>query len=322
MAKSGTVEGRGIVLQEAGGGRLVVGIPAYNEEKSIAKVVMKTKKYADKVVVCDDGSSDFTGSIAEALGAEVIRHEENCGYGAALQSLFNRARDLEADVLVTLDADGQHRPGEIPSLVKPILQGKADVAIGSRFLRGKRKDKESVRSWYRRLGIKLITNMSNAASKFGLEDAQSGFRAYNRQALKTLSTLEDGMGASVEILLQARTHGLRVKEVSTTCNYDGVENSKNSVRHGASVLMTLLKLVVEDRPLIYLGLPGILSLILGTLFGVWMLRSYAMEQRIITNQALAAMAFVLIGFFFLSTAITLYAIQRVAKRANQNQGNH
>lgn len=321
MAKSETVERKEIVLQEMGGGRLVVGIPAYNEEKSIAKVVMNARKYADEVVVCDDGSSDFTGPIAEALGAEVIRHEENCGYGAALQSLFDRARDLEADVLVTLDADGQHRPGEIPSLVKPILQGEADVAIGSRFLRGKHKDKESVRSWYRRLGIKLITNASNAASKFGLEDAQSGFRAYNRQALKALSTLEDGMGASVEILLQARTHDLRVKEVSTTCNYDGVENSKNSVRHGASVLMTLLKLMVEDRPLVYLGLPGILSLVLGTFFGVWMLRSYAMEQRIITNQALAAMAFVLIGFFFLSTAITLYAIKRVAKKANQNQGN-
>jgi len=299
------VEGKGMVLQDMGGGRLVVGIPAHNEEKFIAKVVMKAKKYADKVVVCDDGSSDFTGSIAEGLGAEVIRHEENCGYGAALQSLFDRARDLEADVLVTLDADGQHRPEEIPSLVKPILQGKADVAIGSRFLRGKHKDKESVRSWYRRLGIKLITNASNAASKYDLEDAQSGFRAYNRQALKTLSTLEDGMGASVEILLQARTHGLRVKEVSATCNYDGVENSKNSVRHGASVLTCLLKLVVEDKPMVYLGLPGILSLILGTFFGVWMLRLYTVEQRIVTNWALASMAFVLIGFFFLSTAITL-----------------
>lgn len=322
MAKIETVEGKGMVLQDMGSGRLVVGIPAHNEEKSIAKVIMNAKKYADKVVVCDDGSSDFTGPIAEALGAEVIRHEENCGYGAALQSLFERARDLEADILVTLDADGQHRPEEIPSLVKPLLQGKADVAIGSRFLRGKRKDKESVKSWYRRLGIKLITNASNATSKFGLEDAQSGFRAYNHQALKALSTLEDGMGASVEILLQARTQGLRVKEVSATCNYDGVENSKNSVRHGASVLMTLLKLVVEDRPLVYLGLPGILSLVLGIFFGAWMLRSYAMEQRIITNQALAAMAFVLIGFFFLSTAITLYAIKRVTKRANQNKGNH
>jgi len=316
VAKSGTVEGKGIVLQEAGGGRLVVGIPAYNEEKSIAKVIMKTKKYADKVVVCDDGSSDFTGSIAEALGAEVIRHEENCGYGAALHSLFDRARDLEADVLVTLDADGQHRPEEIPSLVKPILQGEADVAIGSRFLRGKRKDKESIRSWYRRLGIKLITNASNAASKFGLQDAQSGFRAYNRHALKALSTLEKGMGASVEILLQARTHGLRVKEVSATCNYDGVENSKNTVRHGASVLMSLLKLVVEDKPLVYLGLPGILSLILGTFFGAWMLQIYAAERQIITNIALASIAFILIGFFALSTAITLYAISRLAKKTN------
>lgn len=315
MAESGMVKGKGI-LREVGDGWVVVGIPAYNEEKSIAKVVIQAKKYADKVVVCDDGSSDFTGAIAEALGADVIRHEVNCGYGAALQSLFSRAKELEADVLVTLDADGQHMPEEIPSLMKPILQGEADIAIGSRFVRGEKKGKEGVRSRYRRLGIRLITKMSNTASKFSLEDAQSGFRAYNRQALKILSTLEEGMGVSVEILLHASRHHLRVKEVSATCNYDNVESSKNTIRHGTSVLMTLLKLVVEDRPLVYLGLPSILSLALGMVFGVWMLRSYAVDHRIITNLALASMTFVFIGFFFLSTAITLYAIQRVAKRAN------
>jgi glycosyltransferase involved in cell wall biosynthesis len=322
LAKSERLEGKEIVLQKRGGEQLLVGIPAYNEEKSIAKVIMKARKYADRVVVCDDGSSDLTGPIAEAMGAEVIRHEENCGYGVALQSLFDRARDLNVDVLVTLDADGQHRPEEIPSLVRPILQGEADVAIGSRFLRDEWENKESVKSWYRRLGIGLITRVSNAASELSLKDAQSGFRAYSRRALKTLSMLEGDMGASVEILLQANKHDLRVKEISATCNYDDVKSSKNPVRHGASVLMSLLKLVVEDRPLVFLGLPGTLSLILGMFFGVWMLRSYAIERRIITNIALASIAFVLIGFFFLSTAITLYAIQRVAKRVNQNKRNH
>ncbi len=320
MAKSKTVEGKEIMLEENVSELLVVGIPAHNEEKSIAKVVLEAKKYADKVVVCDDGSSDLTGSIAEALGAEVIRHEENFGYGVALRSLFERARDLGAEILVTLDADGQHRPEEIPSLVTPILQGEADLAIGSRFLCGERKGKRTVESWYRRLGIRLITKVSNAASRSDLKDAQSGFRAYNRQALAALSMLEAGMGASVEILLQARNNGLRITEVAATCNYDSRESSKNTVRHGASVLMSLLKLVVEDKPLIFLGLPGILSLISGTFFGVWMLRSYAVTHRIIISLALASMTFVFLGFFFLSTAITLYAIQRVVKRANQR--NH
>jgi len=313
-------EGRELAVQEVRGGPLVVGIPAYNEEKSIAKVVMKAREYADKVVVCDDGSSDLTGAIAEALGADVIRHETNCGYGVALQSLFSRARALEADVLVTFDADGQHRAEEIPSLVKPLLQGDADVVIGSRLLREHRGEK--VGAWYRRAGVRLITKVSNATSKLRLKDAQSGFRAYNGHALDCLSMTEEGMGASVEILLQAKKHALKVKEVSATCNYDDVANSSHPIRHGASVLMSLLKLIVEDKPLVYLGLPGVLSLVLGTFFGVWMLRLYAVEHRIPTNWALASMTFVFMGFFFLSTAITLYAIQRVVKRSDRNQRNH
>ncbi len=320
MARSEVEEGRELAFQEVSSGPLVVGIPAYNEEKSIAKVVMKAREYTDKVVVCDDGSSDLTGAIAEALGAEVIRHKENCGYGVALQSLFDRARELEAVALITLDADGQHMVEEIPSLVQPVLQGEADVVIGSRLLHENRG--EQTGPWYRRAGIRLITKVSNAASELSLKDAQSGFRAYNCHALDCLSMSEEGMGASVEILLQARKRGLRVKEVSTTCNYEDVKSSNHPVRHGAGVLMSLLRLVVEDRPLVFLGLPGVLSLILGTFFGVWMLRLYGVEHKIATNWALASMTFVFMGFFFLSTAITLYAIQRVAKRSDRNQRNH
>ena len=113
---------------------MVVGIPAFNEEKTIARVVLEARKYADIVVVCDDGSSDLTGEIAENLGAVVIHHEHNCGYGAAMQSLFKKARELKADVLVTLDSDGQHNPAEIPRLVKPIEDGDAEVVLGSRFV--------------------------------------------------------------------------------------------------------------------------------------------------------------------------------------------
>ena len=317
MARSKVEEGREWAPQEVSDGPLVVGIPAYNEEKSIARVVMTARKYADKVVVCDDGSSDLTGAIAEALGAEVLRHDENCGYGVALQSLFSRARELEADVLVTFDADGQHMAEEIPSLVTPLLQGEADVVIGSRLLDEQKRAK--VGAWYRRAGVRLITKVSNATSKLRLKDAQSGFRAYNCHALNCLSMSEEGMGASVEILLQAKKHGLRVKEVSATCNYDDVENSENPVRHGASVLMSLFKLIVEDKPLACLGLPGAISLGLGIFFSIWTLRSYTVQHRIVTNLALAAMAFVLIGFFFLSAAITLYAIQRVEERIKPSQ---
>ncbi len=122
---------------------IVVGIPAFNEEKTIARVVLGAQKYSHIVVVCDDGSQDLTAEIAERLGAVVVCHEKNLGYGAALQSLFKRARELNADVLVTLDSDGQHDPEQIPRLVKPIEEGVAEVVLGSRFMDQKRNSRNA-----------------------------------------------------------------------------------------------------------------------------------------------------------------------------------
>jgi len=296
---------------------VVVGIPAFDEEKTIAKVVLESQKYADKVVVCDDGSSDLTGEIALRLGAEVVRHETNLGYGAAIQALFNRARELGADVLVTLDGDGQHDPRDIPNVVEPIKNGAADVTVGSRFID---KHLSSVMPWYRRAGIKFISRLAASANntKHGVQDAQSGFRAYSGKCLDKLVVAENGMGASAEILINARKQGFRIKEVAASCNYsNGVRNHvHNPVRHGASVVMSIVKLVVEDKPLLLLGIPGILFLAAGTFFGTWMLQIYGTQNYIETNIALASLAFVLIGFFMLSTGITLYAIARLAERMN------
>jgi len=299
---------------------VVVGIPAFNEEKTIGRVVLEAQKYADRVVVCDDGSVDFTGEIAERLGAEVVRHERNLGYGAAIQTLFRRARQLNADVLVTLDADGQHDPREIPKVAKPIVDGAADVVIGSRFVDGR-----LARSmpWYRRAGVKFITRLLNNSAKHGVNDAQSGFRAYSRKSLGTLKVFEDGMGVSVEILINAKKHGLKVCEVSCSCDYgEGVETStRNPLRHGVDVVMSIVRLVVEERPLTVLGIPGMTFLFVGAVFGVWMLQIYASEHHIVTNVALASITFILLGFFLLSTAITLYAIGRLAKKTSSEREN-
>ena len=295
---------------------VVVGIPAFNEENSIARVIMEAQKFADAVVVCDDGSSDLTAEIAERLGADVVRHEQNSGYGSAIRSLFERAREFGADILVTLDADGQHNPAEIPNVVKPITAGKADVVIGSRFIKANGTTEMPL---YRRMGAKLITKMVNGSSKNGVSDAQSGFRAYNRDAIDCLSLVEVGMGASVEILLEANRHDLKIYEVPSTCKYengDVATSTENPVSHGVGVVMSIVRLIVEERPLTILGLPGLLCLVAGVLFGVWMLRVYAVAQVIETNIALASIGFVLISFFMLSTAIMLYAISRLSKKMN------
>lgn len=293
---------------------VVVGIPAFNEETMIARVVLEAQKYADVVVVCDDGSSDATGAIAKRLGADVVHHRQNLGYGASIKSLFKRARELNADVLVTLDADGQHNPEEIPKVVKPIAQDMADLVIGSRFIET-RGTKEM--PFYRQLGAKLITKLVNGSSKNGISDAQSGFRAYNRQALEQLSPFEDGMGASVEILLKANKHDLKICEVPSTCKYHNCDvstSTEHPFTHGIGVIMSIIRFIVEEKPLTVLGIPGLLCLFAGLGFGVWMLQIYAIEQHIVTNIALASISFTLIGIFTIFTAITLYELSRLKLR--------
>lgn len=298
---------------------VVAGIPAYNEEKSIAKVVLGAQKHAYVVVVCDDGSADMTGDIAERLGAVVIRHSENLGYGAALQTLFEKARQLDADVLVTLDSDGQHDPAEIPRLVKPIADGVTEVVLGSRFV-----DKIGTADMpvYRQLGVKVITRLSNGSGKNAVSDSQSGFRAYSKAAIeKLVGMTENGMSASIELLRSVKRSGLTVCEVPISCKYAdslGLKTStKNPLSHGVGLIMSLVRLVVEEHPIRYLGIPGIISLAVGALFGVWMMDIYAVKHQIITNLALASIAFVFIGFFMISTSITLYAIARISAKNNK-----
>ena len=307
---------KGAVLDEKP--LVVIGIPAYNEERSIATVVLDAQKYADVVVVCDDGSSDSTGEIAERLGAIVVRHDVNKGYGAAVQSLFKETKRVSADILVTLDGDGQHDVSKTSLLIQPILDDKADVVIGSRFLDGMQKNGGNGLPFYRRLGIKAITKLTTAASRCNVTDAQNGCRAYSRTALEKLSLLENGMGVSVEVLLKAKEQGLRLVEVPLECDYSGVEktSTQNPFRHGASVVWSLVRLIVEERPLVFLGIPGIILLAIGMFFGIWMLQIYSVGRQIVTNIALASMAFMLMGFFALSTAITLYAILRLAEKTN------
>lgn len=300
---------------------MVACIPAFNEERTVAKVVIEAMKYVGKVIVVDDGSGDMTGEIASRLGAEVIRHDKNLGYGASIKSLFSRARELNADVIITLDADGQHDTNDIPLLAAPVLDNKADIVIGSRFLIKNGNGKTNGVPAYRELGIKAITRLAEAASNSELSDAQSGFRAYSRKALDSLSLFEDGMGLSVEVLMEAKKHDLTVLEVPTRIDYSGsAKTSKsNPLNHGASVIMSIIRLVVEERPLVFLGIPGATSLLIGVLFGVWMLQVYAIEHQITTNVALASMSFVLIGLFALFTSIVLYSINRLMQKANNSK---
>lgn len=296
---------------------IVAGIPAYNEEKTIARVILLTKKHVNKIVVCDDGSTDFTADIAESLGAIVIKHEKNKGYGAALRNLFQKARALDADVFVTLDGDGQHDPEEIPRIIKPLEDGDADITIGSRFLAEQKNDLPV----YRRVGVKVITKMSNGQHENKISDAQSGFRAYNRKAIQSLALLENGMGVSAEILLRARDKGLRIEEIPATIKYKGLETSThNPWRHGLSVITTILRLVVEERPLFYLGIPGTVLFVGGLAFGVNFYYNY-IRGRFLSNDLFVAIALLLFGSLALMTSVNLYAIIRLSERQAERRSS-
>ncbi len=287
---------------------IVACIPAYNEEETIARIILLTKNYVDTIIVCDDGSTDLTGEIASGLGAILIKHTHRMGYGAAIQDLFNEAQKLGADIIISLDGDGQHDPNEIPELIEPIINGNADLVVGSRFLGGDNNHIPRLR----RIGIDAITRLTRVASGIKLGDAQSGFRAYSIDALGVLELSENGMGSSTEILLKAAKADLRIVEVPVTIRYEGLNTSThNPLSHGIDVISSIIRLVIERRPLMYLGIPGIIILFVGIFFGIWMMQIYLNQHYIITNIALASLSFILIGFFIIFFAITLYSLSKL-----------
>ena len=185
---------------------ILVCIPAFNEEHIIDKVIKNCQKYADKVVVCDDGSDDKTSEIADSAGADVIRHAKNFGKGEALQSLFKFARHSNFDIIVTIDGDGQFLPEEIPKLVKGIESGESDIVIGYRF------DDAQEMPNYRKFGNKMLDKMTNIVAELSVRDTQSGFRAYSKNIINLIDFKKKGFGADAEILVSAAKNGARISE--------------------------------------------------------------------------------------------------------------
>ena len=288
--------------------KITIGLPAYNEEKNIASVITKLKKITDSIIVCDDGSSDMTSEISKNLGAVVISHKKNMGYGAALRTIFQKSVELDSDILVTFDADGQHRIEDINKILQPLKNNEADVVIGSRFL-----DNESKVPNYRKIGIKVITQVTNASLKKKLTDSQSGFRAYNKQALTQISPSEMGMGISTEILIKASSKGLRIAEIPITILYHDDTSTHNPVSHGTSVLVSTIKFTSIEHPLKFYGIPSIIFLIIGSAFTYSAVQWYVEIGRLNTNLTLIGAGAILIGLVLLISAILLYSLVSIVR---------
>ena len=288
--------------------KIFIGIPAYNEEKNIAGILVQLKKKYDNIIVCDDGSDDLTSEISKELGVTVIEHNRNLGYGAGIRSIFLKAKEMNADILVTFDADGQHRIEDIDSIVKPIINNRSDIVIGSRFL-----SKNSSMPKYRKIGIKTITSITNSSMGKKLSDSQRGFRGYNKKVLEVITPSELGMGVSTEILIKASKNKFRINEVPIIVSYEGETSTHNPVSHGVSVILSTIKFTSIEHPLKFYGISGMLFLGIGLFFLFWTLQLFTESGKIITNISLIGIGGIVIGILLLVTATILYSIINVVR---------
>jgi glycosyltransferase involved in cell wall biosynthesis len=285
-------------------------IPAYNEENVITDVIKRTSKYVDKVVVCDDGSVDKTAKIAKEAGAEIIKHEKNLGKGASMKSLFNYAKKSGADVIITIDGDGQFIPEEIPKLLRPIIENKYDIVIGYRF------DDDTEMPQYRKIGNKFLDKMANIASELPFRDTQSGFRAYSKRAVDLIDFKSEGFGVDAEILVDASGKGLKITEEKVTVIYNtgGKTSTKNPVSHSFEVLTSLIELIAIRHPLRYLGIPGFILMIIGAVFAVFVISTFNETRYFSIPSTLVAVGSVLTGLMLLLMSVVLFSIGRILRR--------
>ena len=283
--------------------KVVAVIPAYNEERFIGSVVLKARKYVGDVLVVDDGSTDATVEVAEAAGAIVVRHERNQGKGVALNTGFHKAQGLEPEAVITLDGDGQHLAEQIPLVLTPILRGEADIVVGSRYL-----ERKSCVPLHRIWGHRVFTFLTNQAAGVPVTDSQSGFRAFSRQAMEAIRF--SSRSFSVESEMQFIAHGCHLKmvEVPITICYED-KPKRSVIAHGLIVLSGILRLVGQYRPLLFFGVPGMLTLLAGLAWGARVVEIYRRLQTLAVGYALVSVLLSILGSLSLFTGIILHSVR-------------
>lgn len=219
--------------------KIIIVIPAYNEEKTIANVIGDAQGISDEVIVINDASFDRTKTIAQHMGAMVYSHVINLGLGAALITGFTAALKYGADIVVTMDADGQHRAHDAQNLIKEIAEGTADVVIGSRLLY---KNGDSM-PFVRRIYNYIANGITYIAGGARTSDSQSGLRAFSRYALEKIQLKSQRMEVSTEFFREIKRNNLQLKEVPIRAIYTTYSLSKG--QSFMTGIKTLFRLIIN-----------------------------------------------------------------------------
>lgn len=293
-------------------GPIIALIPAYNEQRFIGSLVLAVRAYVDHVVVVDDGSRDRTTEIAQLAGATVVQHAVNQGKAAGVNSGFAYVRQLNPAVVVMLDGDGQHNADDIPQVIAPVLEGRADLVVGSRFL--------SIKSdipAYRQVGQHGLTLITNVASGVRIGDSQSGFRAFSARALQGLSFGQGGFSIESEMQFLAREHKLQLVEVPISVVY--AERAKrNPVAHGLEVVNGVLRLVGQIRPLLYFGLMGSGIGMMGASLGLYVVNIYARTQQLAIGYALLTVMLIVLAMLLFFVGVVLHSMRGMILELKRN----
>lgn len=247
--------------------KVVITIPAYNEEKTIGKVIREIKQALDAtILITDDGSKDHTKEIAEKEGCIVVSHPSNYGLAETFRTEMKKALELNPDIIVHIDADGQYLPSEIPKLIKPIKEGKANLVLGSRM-----KGKIESMPLIKRFGNKAFSNVISKICGRKISDGQTGFRAFTKEVAK-LDIISDHTYTQEQIIKAAKNKFSIVEVPVYFAKRDGKSRLiSNPFEYAIKAWINILRIHRDYEPLKFFGIIGTFFILLGAALGLWIL---------------------------------------------------
>ena len=288
--------------------KLIIYLPALNEEKHIRSVLGNLPKTLEKVssvefLVVNDGSTDKTEAIATEAGAHVISHNQNLGVGSAFHSAVQYALENFADILVSIDADGQFDPQEIPALIAPILENQADMVIGNRFSSGRPQNMPKIKYW----GNQQIAKVLGFVGDQKYQDVSCGFRAYNREALLHLN-LFGNFTYTHESILSLLYQKMRIVEVPIVVKYHNDRKSRVANSISAYAFQTskiIFRILLDYKPMRVFGAFAGLMFLIGIVFEVLLFGHYFLYGAFTPYKSFG---FIGLGFLIFGTLVFLVAL--------------